>query len=63
MRPVLEKDVITAWHTYMGFLYLIGGIRIPTKVYFNLAILAADYRLYVEKFKRVNGLRSLQSFS
>ena len=49
MRPVLEKDVITAWHTYMRFLYLIGGIGIPTKVYFNLSTLAADSRFYFEK--------------
>ena len=34
LRNVLEKDVITAWHTYMGYLYLLGGIRCPTKVYF-----------------------------
>ena len=61
LRPVLEKDVITAWHTYMGFLYLIGGIRIPTKVYFTLSTLAGDSRCYFEK--RVNGLRTLQSFS
>ena len=45
----------------MGFLYLIGGIRIPTKVYFNLSTLAADSRFYFDK--RVNGLRSLQLFS
>ena len=41
---LLEKDVITAWHTYMGYLYLLGGIRCPTKVYFKLSTLAGDSR-------------------
>ena len=44
LRNVLEKDVITAWHTYMGYLYLLGGIRCPTKVYFKLSTLAGDSR-------------------
>ena len=38
------KDVITAWHTYMSWLYLLGGIRCPTKVYFSLSTLAGDSR-------------------
>ena len=44
LRNVLEKDVVTAWHTYMGYLYLLGGIRCPTKVYFKLSTLAGDSR-------------------
>ena len=44
LRNVLEKDVIIAWHTYMGDLYLLGGIRCPTKVYFKLSTLAGDSR-------------------
>ena len=44
LRHVLEKDVITAWHTYMGYLYLLGGICCPTKVNFKLSTLAGDSR-------------------
>ena len=44
LRNVLEKDVIMAWHTYMGYLYLLGGICCPTKVYFKLSTLAGDSR-------------------
>ena len=44
LRNVLEKDVVTAWHTYMGYLYLLGGIRCSTKVYFKLSTLAGDSR-------------------
>ena len=44
LRNVLEKDVITAWHSYMGYLYLLGGIRCPTKVFFKLSTLAGDSR-------------------
>ena len=44
LRNVLEKDVVTAWHRYMGYLYLLGGIRCPTKVYFKLSTLAGDSR-------------------
>ena len=46
LRGVLFKDVITAWHTYMCWLYLIGGIRCPTKVYFTLSTLAGDSRYH-----------------
>ena len=46
LRGVLLKDVITAWHTYMSWLYLIGGIRCPTKVYFTLSTLAGDSRYH-----------------
>jgi len=44
LRNVLEKDVINAWHMYMGYLYLLGGIRCPMKVYFKLSTLAGDSR-------------------
>jgi len=44
LRNVLVKDVITAWNRYMDFLYCIGGIRCPTKVYFSLSTLAGDSR-------------------
>ena len=44
LRGVLVKDVITAWNRYMDFLYCIGGIRCPTKVYFSLSTLAGDSR-------------------
>ena len=30
LQAVFLKDVLTAWHTYIGFLYDLGGIRIPT---------------------------------
>ena len=40
LRGVLVKDVITAWNRYVEFLYCIGGIRCPTKVYFSLSTLA-----------------------
>ena len=41
---MLEVDVIIAFNTYMQFLYMIGGIRCPTKVYFGLSTLAGDSR-------------------
>jgi hypothetical protein len=44
LRNGLVKDVITAWNQYMDFLYCIGGIRCPTKVYFSLSTLAGDSR-------------------
>ena len=44
LRNILEKDVITTRHTYMGYLYLLGGIRCPSKVYFKLSTLAGDSR-------------------
>ena len=44
LRGVLVKDVITAWNRYMDFIYSIGGIRCPTKVYFSLSTLAGDSR-------------------
>ena len=44
LRAVLEADVIIAFNTYMQFLYMIGGIRCPTKVYFGLSTLAGDSR-------------------
>ena len=43
-RGILEKDVITAFNTYMNFLYCIGTIRCPTKVYFKLSTLAGESR-------------------
>ena len=46
LRGVLVKDVITAWNTYMSWLYLLGGIRCPTKVYFSLSTLAGDSRYH-----------------
>ena len=44
LRGILEKDVITAFNTYMNFLYCIGTIRCPTKVYFSLSTLAGESR-------------------
>ena len=42
LRGILEKDVITAFNTYMNFLYCIGSIRCPTKVHFSLSTLAGE---------------------
>ena len=38
------KDVVAAWVRYMDWLYMLGGIRLPTKVYFSLSTLAGDSR-------------------
>ena len=38
------RDVITAWNMYMEFLYMLGGIRLPTKVHFSLSTLAGESR-------------------
>ena len=43
---MLVKDVITAWNTYMSWLYFLGGIRCPTKVYFTMSTLAGDSRYH-----------------
>ena len=51
LRGILVNDVMSAWHTYMKWLYMIGSIFCPTKVYFSLATLAGDSRYFATFLK------------
>ena len=44
MRALALDEVVTAFNTYMRWLYFVGSISVPTRVYFALAALADDSR-------------------
>ena len=44
MRALALDEVVTAFNTYMRWLYFVGSISVPTRIYFALAALADDSR-------------------